>query len=55
MIGFFVLNSLRKNHNHNNNKTLHYYFFIGITFGIRAINIKIHTNEKSGNYYLQAS
>lgn len=33
------------NHKINNDNTLQNFYFIGITFGIRRMNIKLHTNE----------
>lgn len=55
MIGFFILLFWHINHKLNNHNTLHYFLFIGTAFGIRRMNIKIHSNEKSGYHNLQSS
>lgn len=43
MIGFFMLNFWHINHKINNYNTLQNLYFIGTTFGIRRMNIKIHS------------
>jgi hypothetical protein len=55
MIGFFMPNFWHVNHKLNYHNILHNFLFIGITFDIVRMNIKIHINEKSGYHHLQTS
>jgi hypothetical protein len=47
MIGFSHAYFLEQNHIAINYNRLHFFIFNGTTFGISAMNIKIHSNEKS--------